>query len=182
MIAGHLSLAYAVRAVRRDAPLALLLVAAVLPDIADLTYSTLAICSVKGTYSHAYPALAVLAALAAVVAYAITKRPGVAVWAAVAVLLHSPADWITGEKYVWAGGPIIGANLYRWPWADFLVEAPLVVLGWLALRKSGAGPGYAVRRWAVVGLIALQAGMDVTIVVTRPIGTAAHRRACGPDY
>lgn len=71
MITGHFGLAYGVRAIRKDAPLLLLLGAAVLPDMVDVAYALVGVCSPFGLYSHSLPAITVLAFVAGAVGRAI---------------------------------------------------------------------------------------------------------------
>ena len=178
MITGHFGLALGARSLRRDAPLLLLLAASILPDVLDGVYAVARVCSPFGLYSHSLPAIAALAIVAAGVSGALTRRPGVALAVAAVILLHVPADWVTSSKVLWAGGPKLGVNLYRWPWADFLIELPVVVAGWFALRRSAAGPEWATRRAALVALIVLQAVFDVTTSLREPLGTRLHKKAC----
>ena len=183
LITGHLGLALGTRAIltpRRDAPLLLLLGASVLPDIVDVVYAIAGVCSPFGLYSHSLPAITVLAFAAGAMAIAMTGQRGVAVAVIAVVALHAPADWITGEKVLWAGGPVTDLNLYRWPWADFLLELPIVMLGWLALKRSGVGPRWATARAVVVGLIVLQAAFDTAAPFIRHLGTERRARVCGP--
>ncbi|MEA3244970.1 MAG: hypothetical protein U9Q74_02310 [Gemmatimonadota bacterium] len=160
MITGHLALAYAARALRKDASLFVLFAAAIAPDILDLGYFAARFCSPAGLYSHSVPALAILAPVTALAAWAVTRRSDVALAAAALVLLHTPLDLITGYKYLWPGTPVVGLVLYEYPLADFLLEAPLVIAAWWFLRRSGAGPRWATAGFALAALIAVQAAFD----------------------
>lgn len=160
MIAGHIGIAFAIRAARRDAPLAALLAASFVPDIADAVYATAHISSPYGIYSHSLPTIAVLAGAACGVAFGLTRSVGIGVAISMAILLHLPADWITGEKVLWAGGPVVGLVLYACPTVDFLVEVPILVFGWLLLRRDPLAPRWATAWLAFWLLVGGQAGAD----------------------
>jgi hypothetical protein len=49
---------------------------------------------------------------------------------------HWPADFITGIKPTWPGGPTVGLLLYAHPLGDILVECALIVVCWLAYTRS----------------------------------------------
>jgi nitrate reductase gamma subunit len=46
------------------------------------------------------------------------------------------ADYVTGLKPTWPGGPFIGLEVYRHPAVDFGIEAIVIVLGWMIYRRS----------------------------------------------
>ena len=60
---------------------------------------------------------------------------------------HWPADFITGLKPTWPGGPTVGLNLYTRPVVDVIIEFILIALCWLAYRRSlpAVARGRAVR-------------------------------------
>ena len=74
MIAGHLGIAGAAYAARRDSSLPWLLVAAMAPDGVDALYVVAGICNPHGLYSHTLPAAVLIAALTGAVAYFATDR------------------------------------------------------------------------------------------------------------
>src|SRR5688572_30885343 len=47
-------------------------------------------------------------------------------------------DWSSDvcSSDLWPGGPLVGLSLYERPALDFLVEAPVIVAGWLLYRRS----------------------------------------------
>lgn len=161
MIAGHLGVALAARSLRRDAPLVWLLAAAIAPDLADGVFALVRFCSPNGSYSHSIPASVVLAGLAAGSSLILTRNRGAAAVVGAVVLSHLPLDLITGEKVLWPGGLVHGLYLYRFPIWDFVVELPVVVVGWLLLRRSGVGPSWATSVVAVAALTLLQAAADL---------------------
>jgi hypothetical protein len=149
VITGHLGIAAAVRSGWRDTSLLWLLPASVAPDILDIAYALVGFCSPFGLYSHTVPAVALLALAVSGAAYLATGSRSTALAAGALVLLHLPADLITGYKYFWPGGPLMGLNLYQRPALDFLLEALLALGGWWMLRRGAGAP-----RWATVGVAA----------------------------
>lgn len=79
------------------------------------------------------------------------------------VVSHVLGDYITGLKPTWSGGPMIGLQLYRHPEWDFVVEAIVVLIGWLIYRASLPGDRRSAQdTWALLGvLFALQALADI---------------------
>jgi membrane-bound metal-dependent hydrolase YbcI (DUF457 family) len=165
----------AVRARWARVPLAALAVASVVPDFVDLALAALHVCAPNGAYSHSLPAAAVLAALCGLVAALWLRIPGAGIVAAGIVLLHLPADYVTGFKVLWPGGPLIGFNLYSHPVADFALEAVVVFAGWRYLRNRSPAPAWATRRLVLVALFALQAAMDIATYSVGPV----KPNACG---
>jgi len=51
---------------------------------------------------------------------------------------HALADYVTGLKPTWPGGPMIGMRLYSYPWIDFVVETLVIGAGWLLYRRTFA--------------------------------------------
>jgi hypothetical protein len=73
-------------------------------------------------------------------------------------LSHTAADLVTGTLPLWIGGPSVGLDLFRRPVLDFVVEATVVLGGWVVYRRSLPPPSQ--RSWAAwampVGLGVLQ--------------------------
>jgi hypothetical protein len=152
MYVGHLGIALGARGLRRDAPLWLLVLATQACDWVQVV-GCVTVPSDSAMISHSLPAVAVLGALFALVGYAATKRPGAALAIAATAVSHAFADYITGDKPTWPGGPTIGLSLYDRPAADLAVETLVVVVGWLLYRRSLDAP--ARTRWLTWGLLAL---------------------------
>jgi hypothetical protein len=161
VIVGHVGIAFGARALRRDVPLVLLMVAAFLPDVGDGVLRLVAICNPYGTYTHSVPASALLAAATAALALAWSRSRALALVAGGLVLTHLPVDLITGQKALWPGGPVAGLYLYRFPVWDFIIELPVVVLGWWMLRRAGGAPTWAMSVLTLASLLAVQAGADL---------------------
>ncbi|MDB4881421.1 MAG: hypothetical protein JWL95_187 [Gemmatimonadetes bacterium] len=161
MITGHLGLAAAAQATRRDSSLLWLLGASMAPDLVDAAFVVARSCNPNGLYSHTVPAAALIAAVTGGAAFLATGRRATGLLAAALVLAHVPLDYVTGHKLFWPGGEIIGLRLYDWPAADFAVEALLVAVGWRVLRTSPNAPRWATGWSALAVLLALQATADL---------------------
>ena len=161
MIAGHLGIAGAVYAARRESSLPWLLVAAMAPDGVDALYVLAGICNPHGLYSHTIPAAALIAALTGAVAYFGTKRRATGALAALLVLAHLPADFVTGRKLFWPGGELMGLHLYQQPVLDFVLEAMLAAGGWWLVRARGPAPRWATGTLALAAVIMLQGTLDI---------------------
>ena len=74
MITGHLGIAGAAHAGRRDSSLLWLLGAAMAPDIVDALFVVARSCNPYGLYSHTLPAAALLAVVVGAVAYFVTGQ------------------------------------------------------------------------------------------------------------
>jgi hypothetical protein len=51
-------------------------------------------------------------------------------------LLHLPADYLTGLKPLAPGARSIGLQLYEHPPVDFVIEAMVIVAGWVLWKRS----------------------------------------------
>lgn len=137
MFAGHIGVAIGALGIRNTVPLWLLIVASQLPDWTDATLCLAGVRPiVPGILSHSIPAVLVLAAAAAVIAYALSRDSAGSGLVALVVASHYVGDYFTGVKPTWPGGPMIGLQLYRQPALDFLLEAAVIGLGWLLYRRS----------------------------------------------
>ena len=80
---------------------------------------------------------------------------------------HWPADFITGTKPTWPGGPEVGLHLYERPLADAVLECAIVVVCWIVYRRSlnrsfaPAGPRRTMTVLVPMGLIVVQLVFDV---------------------
>jgi len=156
VITGHLGIAGAAHASRRDSSLPWLLVAAMAPDIVDALFVVARQCNPHGLYSHTVPAAALLAVIVGALAYYFTDQRATGVLSALLVLAHLPPDFLTGRKLFWPGADMMGLRLYDHPIGDFALEALLVVLGWWLLRRRPWAPRWATRRATLVSLLVIQ--------------------------
>jgi hypothetical protein len=70
---------------------------------------------------------------------------------------HWAADFITGHKPTWPGGPTVGLYLYSKPAVDAAIEFTVIALCWLVYRRSLPSESrQRVAGWLVpVGLVAM---------------------------
>ena len=178
MISGHLGIAGAAGAARRDVPLLVLAGAALAPDVLDVAFAAARFCNPWGLYSHTAPIVVLLAASIAGGVWLVYRSFVAATVAALVVLLHLPADMLTGHKLFWPGGELIGLDLYRRPLLDFLVEVPIAIVGWLLYRRRGAGERWA-RSYVGIGMVILLQGAIDLYSVYQPKGIKPS--ACGTE-
>ena len=71
---------------------------------------------------------------------------------------HWPADYLTGYKPTWPGGPWLGQMLYARPTTDLLLESLLVLVCWLVYRRAlpPAARRHPASYLIPIGLIAMQ--------------------------
>jgi len=147
---GHAALALLAKAKRPGIPIALLVPIAFAPDwiewIAD------AFGQHDRAISHSLVSVGIGASVAALIYWLVTRQRADAAVVWLTYASHWPADFITGLKPTWPGGPMVGLLLYTHPVWDALLECALVLIGWLAYRRSLAAP---IRRRAVLMLIPL---------------------------
>jgi membrane-bound metal-dependent hydrolase YbcI (DUF457 family) len=160
--AGHAAFALVAKARRPGIAIAVLVPIAFAPDWIEWVAG--AIGYHDREISHSLVSVGVGATLVALAWWLATRvaADAVAVWLTYAS--HWPADYITGLKPTWPGGPMVGLLLYTRPTIDMWLESVLVVVCWLAYRQSLPAP---VRRRAILvlvplGLIAMQIGFEAT--------------------
>lgn len=168
MITGHLGIASAVGSRWRNVPLLWLVPASIAPDILDVVLAVWGICSPFGLYTHTLPAAALLGAVLGGVAFLATGSRSAGLVVLLVVLLHLPADFLTGRKLYWPGGPLLGLDLYSRPAIDFLVELPVLVGGWWLLRRAGKAPRWATTLAAVGALVVVQGTFDLLSKGVKP--------------
>lgn len=137
MYGGHVGIALAGKGYRSTVPLCLLLLATQLPDWADAAVCAAGIASPPSEMlSHSLPAVAVLSAALALLYFAVARDLAAAALVAAIVVSHAVADYATGLKPTWPGGPHVGLQLYQHPALDFILEAAVIVIGWVIYRRS----------------------------------------------
>ena len=137
MYGGHVGIALAGKGLRPAIPLWVLLLATQLPDWADAAVCVAGLSSPpSGMLSHSLPAVAVLGGALALLYYGTSRDWAGAGVIGLTVLSHAIADYATGLKPTWPGGPTIGLGLYRQPAIDFVIEAAVITVGWVIYRGS----------------------------------------------
>jgi hypothetical protein len=170
MYAGHMGFALGAHGLKRQIPLWFLVIASQLPDWTDAGFCLAGIRpSIQGILSHSLPAMAAMAIASALI-YSIAWRDVTGTVIVVAVVLsHAAGDYLTGIKPTWAGGPMIGLELYRKPVIDFFIEAVVIVGGWSLYRRSlpaekrSAEPVYTL----LGALLAVQVAADIFLSFAR---------------
>ena len=161
MIVGHLGVAGAVYAGRRDSSLFWLLGASMAPDVVDGLFVVARSCNPYGLYSHTIPAAPLIAAVTGALAYFATDQRVTGLLAAALVAAHLPLDFITGWKLFWPGGELLGLRLYEFPPGDFVLEALILLGGWWLVRSRRPAPRWATGWLAVAALLLAQGTLDV---------------------
>ena len=156
MYAGHAALATLAKGARPRVPIALLVPVAFAPDWIEWFFD--AIGHRNREISHSLVSVAIGASLVALVYLLATRQrlDAAAVW--LTYVSHWPADYITGLKPTWPGGPTVGLYLYARPFQEFCVEAVVIIVCWFAYRRSLPPPARnrAVGLLIPIGLIAMQ--------------------------
>jgi len=134
--AGHLGIALAAKGVRREAPLWLLVLATQGCDWVQAVACVAAPPGMSAMWSHSIPTALALGLVLSLATYARMRNARVALLVGAVAVSHAVADYVTGIKPTWPGGPVIGLDLYSQPLADFVVEAAVVYAGWLVYRRS----------------------------------------------
>ncbi len=170
MYAGHIGVALGAHGIRRTIPVWFLIVASQLPDWADAGFCLANVRPpVPGILSHSIPAVTVLAIAAAIAcAIALRDRAGMLLVAAV-VVSHALGDYLTGLKPTFPGGPMIGLRLYHRPVIDFVIEASVIVAGWLLYRRSlEPERRHSQPVYTLLGMLLLfQVGADLVLSITQ---------------
>ncbi len=135
MVAGHFGIAQFGKGLRREIPIALLLIAAYLPDLVRFPLS-IAIDRYE-IWSHSIPAVVAMGLVLGIIWLLRGGSWVAAVVLAVVCALHWPADVFTGCKPTTFSGPWLGLVSYRRPVNDLLVEGALLIGGWLFARRRG---------------------------------------------
>ena len=134
MFLGHYGVALGAKGARNELPLGLLLLAAAAPDIVDPVLTAMRVHA--DVYTHSLPAMAAYAVMFGVVARALGFGWPTAAWLAGVAASHVLTDYLTSRIMTWPGGPLLGLHLYARPWADFALEAGVILAGWLIYRRA----------------------------------------------
>jgi hypothetical protein len=147
MYVGHAGIALLATGVRPRLPLWLLLIAAFCVDLLEVALKLVGLEMWVPQPAEALPIAAGLAVGFGIVGGLWTRTSAGALILAAVALTHPLGDLVTGSLPLWIGGPAVGADLFRQPWLDLLVEGALVLGGWLVYRRTLSDR--ARRSWAV---------------------------------
>jgi len=131
---GHVALAMGAKGVRPRIPIAVLVPVAFAPDWIE--WMLAAVGRHNRELSHSLVSVGVGATVVALLYWMASKSPRDAAVVWLTYVSHWPADFITGFKPTWPGGPVVGLGLYGNPVADVLIESSLIVICWLIYRRS----------------------------------------------
>jgi hypothetical protein len=171
---GHVGIALALRGERDAPPLWVLVLTAQGPDWGDLLLSVLGRADSDGAYGpHSFVMIGVGAVVFALGAGAVARRSRAPVGramliTALAYVSHWIADYFTGIKPTWPGGPLVGLGLYFHWRRDLLLEAAVVSVGWWLWGRRLPGGRGPLARALLVGLIALQ--LVANVMMARSAG------------
>jgi hypothetical protein len=154
--AGHAAIATFVKGVRPRISLALLVPVAFAPDWVE--WLSDAAGHQNRMLSHSLVSVGIGATLVALIYAVVTREIGDACWVWMTYASHWAADFITGLKPTWPGGPEVGLSLYEHGVWDVMLESLVVIVCWLVYLRTIPR---AARRdkfvWlAPLGLIVLQ--------------------------
>lgn len=163
MYAGHAAIALYTKARRPRLALPLLVVVAYAPDwIEWLIDASGASYPTSSLYSHSIPSVLLGSSVVAAVSLllGVERADALALW--LLYVSHWVADFFTGMKPTWPGGPLIGMHLYDRPLVDFVMETLVVAAAWIAYRRSlPPTPRRGVAVLIPAGLLVFQVGFLV---------------------
>ena len=156
MYAGHVALAMAAKGARPRVPIAVLVPVAFAPDWIEWIFAALG--RQDRELSHSIVSVALGATLVALFYWMATRAPRDAAIVWLTYVSHWPADFITGFKPTWPGGPTVGLGIYGNPVADVTVEWSLILICWLIYRRSLPAKARSAKAgWLMpAGLMAMQ--------------------------
>jgi hypothetical protein len=131
---GHVALAMAAKGVRPRIPMSVLVPVAFAPDW--IQWIMVAVGRPNRELSHSIVSVVLGATLVALLYWMVSGAPGDAAVVWLTYLSHWPADFITGFKPTWPGGPTVGLGIYGNPAADIIVEWSLIIVCWFIYRRS----------------------------------------------
>ncbi len=134
MYAGHAAIATLAKSYRARVPMAVLVAVAFAPDW--IAWFLDAIGHSNRELSHSLVAVGIGASVASLVYYFVARDGNGALLVWLTYVSHWPADFVTGLKPTWPGGPYVGLYLYTRPVVDVVIEFTVIVLCWIAYRRS----------------------------------------------
>jgi hypothetical protein len=129
---GHAGVALAAKRFSPAVPLWFLIGVAYGPDALEVALRVVG--QHDTMLSHSLVSVGVCATLAAAAYAAVNRdaRGALVVW--LTYVLHWPADFITGHKPTWPGGPVVGLDYYSHTRRVWLVDLGVFAAGWLIYR------------------------------------------------
>ena len=130
---GHLAFPLLARTTRPRLSFALLIPVAYGPDIVEAAFKVVSRHNRELSHSLISVGLFATVLALAVLIKRRSRADALAVW--LVYVSHWPADFITGHKPTWPGGPTVGLDLYDRPWIDATLELALLAASWIVYRK-----------------------------------------------
>lgn len=138
MLVGHAGIALVAKRARPRISLPLLVVAAYGCDIVEVLFR--AFHQENRELSHSLVSIAIVATAMALGYFVATRRTGDAAVLWLTYALHWPADFLTGTKPTWPGGPEVGLLWYQYPVQEAVFEAIFlgvcIVVAWPVIRRG----------------------------------------------
>jgi hypothetical protein len=165
LFAGHAGFALLAKAARPRIPLVVLLPVAFAPDIIESMFDVLG--QHNRELSHSLVSVGLGATIIALIYLVATRARGDAFVLWLTYASHWPADFVTGTKPTWPGGPDVGLQFYERPVADCAIECIVVIICWIVYRRAmirARTPAVAQQMTTVlapIGLIIAQIVFDV---------------------
>ncbi|MFK2893099.1 hypothetical protein [Dyella flagellata] len=132
---GHYAIALGARRWLRPLPMAWLLFASIEPDLHDAVGNAIPALSI-GPDTHTLVGVTGAALIVTLLAAILFRQVSLALGSGLLVLSHVGVDYLTSRLPLWRHGPDIGLHLYATPWADFLLEALVMVAGLILYAAS----------------------------------------------
>jgi hypothetical protein len=133
MRVGHAGVALAAKRATPRVPLWLLLGAAYGPDGVEMVGRAFGHYNTE--ISHSLVSVAICATIVAGVYAGWTRDLSGAAIVWLTYALHWPADFVTGHKPTWPGGPEVGLDLYKHTKLVWVVDLMTFGCGWLIYRE-----------------------------------------------
>jgi hypothetical protein len=153
MYAGHFGVALAVKGVRREEPLATLVLASVVTDLIVSGTGLAGVSLPRVLNPHSIPGTAALCLAFGLITFALTRSGRRGLLIGSVVLLHTLADYVTSSLPTWPGGPRVGLFLYRYPAVDLVLECAVILAGWWLYRRGLAAR--ARNSWATWAMLVM---------------------------
>lgn len=135
MYMGHYAIALGARRWLQPLPMAWLLFASIEPDLHDVVGDAIPPLSV-GPDTHTLLGAVSAALIVTLLAALLFRQATLALGSGLLVLSHVGADYLTSRLPLWRHGPMVGLHLYARPWADFMLESPVIVAGVIMYASS----------------------------------------------
>lgn len=129
-------MALGAKSARPRIPLWLLIVAAFSLDLVEVGFKVVEAYEAHMAWASSVATAVVLAALLGGIYGAVQRDRKGALLVGLVAFSHAAADFVTDAVFLWPGSNKWGWHLYNYKYADLAVESLVVIVGWLAYRRS----------------------------------------------